>query len=544
MDKLQDLLRRLEDLNEIGAALSNERNIDALLEKILLAAKAITHADGGTLYRTDDSATHLRFEIMRTDSIGIAMGGTSGKRIVFPPLPLHLADGAPNLSMVAAYAALNRQTVNIADAYTAEGFDFSGTRAFDSRTGYRSTSFLTVPMMNHEGRVIGVLQLINAVNPVTGAVGVFSDSDRKLAESLASQAAIALTNRLLVSQLEALFESFITLINNAIDEKSPYTGGHCQRVPTLTMMLAEAVNDTTEGPLSDFTMSDNDRYELKIAGLLHDCGKVTTPVHVVDKATKLQTIFDRIALVDTRFELIRRDLELATLRSRVSAGPSASPVVLAQIERHGEDRLRELDADRAFLHHANIGSERMNDADVERVHAISRRWSWSDTLGQTHACLTDDEIENLTIRAGTLTAAEREIINNHIVSTIRMLESLPWPRHLSNVPEYAGGHHERMDGKGYPRGLTRDQMSVQARVMGIADIFEALTAKDRPYKRPMKLSEALHILGKFRLNGHIDPDLFDVFVRKQVYLRYAETFLDPEQIDDVDLSAIPGYAVN
>lgn len=541
MDKFDDLLRRFEELNEIGAALSNERNIDALLEKILLAAKSITHADGGTLYRADEDGEQLRFEIMRTDSIGIAMGGTSGKRIVFPPLPLHLPDGTPNRTMVAAYCALNRCTVNIADAYTADGFDFSGTRAFDARTGYRSTSFLTVPMMNHEGRVIGVLQLINAVSPVTGAVGVFSDADRRLAESLASQAAIALTNRQLVSQLEELFESFITLINNAIDEKSPYTGGHCQRVPSLTMMLAEAVNDTADGPLAGFTMSDADRYELKIAGLLHDCGKVTTPVHVVDKATKLQTIFDRIALVDTRFELLRRDHELSTLRSRVSAGPEASAEELAAIERQGEDRLRELEADRAFLHHANIGSERMSDADIERVHAIARRWSWTDVRGETRACLSDDEVENLTIRAGTLTAGEREIINQHIVSTLRMLESLPWPRHLGNVPEYAGGHHERMDGKGYPRGLTREQMSVQARVMGIADIFEALTAKDRPYKRPMKLSEALHILGKFRLNGHIDPDLFDVFVRKQVYLRYAEMFLDPEQIDEVDLSAIPGY---
>ncbi len=541
MDKLDDLLRRLEQLNEIGSALSNERDIDALLEKILLAAKAITHADGGTLYRLDEATGHLRFEILRTDSLGIAMGGTTGEPIAFPPLPLHCDDGTPNLSMVAAYSALNRQTVNIADAYRAEGFDFSGTRSFDARTGYRSTSFLTVPMTNHEGAVIGVLQLINALHPVTGEVGVFSESDRQLAESLASQAAIALTNRQLVSQLEALFESFITLINNAIDEKSPYTGGHCQRVPTLTMMLAEAVNDTQEGPLASFTMSDADRYELKMAGLLHDCGKVTTTVHVVDKATKLQTIFDRIELIDTRFELIRRDIELSTLNSRIAAGPTAPPAVIAQIERHGLDRRRDIDADRAFLHHANIGSERMSDADIERVHAIARRWHWTDSQGVERSCLSEDEVENLTIRAGTLTGAEREVINHHIVSTIRMLEALPWPRHLSNVPEYAGGHHERMDGKGYPRGLSREQMSVQARVMGIADIFEALTAKDRPYKRPMRLSEALQILGRFCLNGHIDPDLFEVFVRRRVYLKYAETFLDPEQIDDVDLSLIPGF---
>ena len=211
----------------------------------------------------------------------------------FYPIQLYGKDGKPNHNMVAAHAALTGKTVNIADAYTAEGFDFSGTRAFDSKTGYRSKSFLTVPMRNHQGESIGVLQLINAQDPRSGEIVPFSPSDQRLAESLASQAAIALTNRMLINQLEELFESFITLINTAIDEKSPYTGGHCQRVPMLTMMLAEAVNETRAGPLADFQMSDKDRYELKIAGLLHDCGKVTTPVHVVDKATKLETIFDR-----------------------------------------------------------------------------------------------------------------------------------------------------------------------------------------------------------------------------------------------------------
>lgn len=541
MDTLDDLFRRLEQLNEIGAALSSERNIDALLEKILLAAKTITQADGGTLYRCDESGQSLRFEIVRTDSLGIAMGGTTGTSIPFPPLPLYLPGGTPNLSMVAAYSALERTTVNIADAYQADGFDFSGTRSFDQRTGYRSRSFLTVPMTNHEGAVIGVLQLINAIRPDTGEVGVFSDADQRLAESLASQAAIALTNRQLVSQLEELFESFIRLINNAIDEKSPYTGGHCQRVPVLTMMLAEAVNDTDSGALADFVMTDKDRYELKIAGLLHDCGKVTTPVHVVDKATKLQTIFDRIHVIDTRFEVIKRDRELDMMRTLALSGASWGSAQWREQEAALAQEREAIDADRDFLRRANVGVERMREEDVIRVRDIAARYRWRDPSGQDQPLLTSEEVENLTIVAGTLTAAEREIINHHIVSTLNMLEALPWPRHLESVPEYAGGHHERMDGKGYPRGLKRHQMSVQARVMGIADIFEALTAKDRPYKRPMRLSEALQILGKFCLNGHIDPDLFDVFVRRKVYLKYAETFLSPEQIDAVDDSVIPGY---
>jgi HD-GYP domain-containing protein (c-di-GMP phosphodiesterase class II) len=524
-----DLVQRLEQLNAIGASLSAERDINRLLEAILTAAKSITRADGGTLYRLTEDGT-LRFEILRTSSLKYYLGGTTGNAVPFYPIHLVGKDGKPNHSMVAAYAALTGKTVNIADAYTADGFDFTGTRNFDKKTGYRSKSFLTVPMTNHDREIIGVLQLINAQDPKTGEIVPFSPADQRLAESLASQAAIALTNRMLINQLEHLFESFIALINSAIDEKSPYTGAHCQRVPALTMMLAESVNETREGPLSDFHMNDKDRYELKIAGLLHDCGKVTTPVHVVDKATKLQGIYDRIHLLDTRFEILKRDAEIAMLKDGTQDARARM-----------RERLRQIEEDRMFLRAANIGGERMRDEDIERVRRIAG-YRWTDTSGHEAMFLTDDEVKNLTIRSGTLTAEERQVINHHIVATIRMLEALPWPKHLKNVPEYAGGHHERMDGKGYPKGLTGEQMSVQARVMGIADIFEALTAKDRPYKKGKTLSESLEILGRFSQNGHIDPQLFDVFVRSKVYLRYASMFLDKEQIDAVDECAIPGYA--
>ncbi len=521
----EDLVQRLDQLNAIGASLSAERDINRLLEAILTAAKTITRADGGTLYRmTDDKS--LRFEIVRTSSLKFYLGGSTGNPIPFYPVQLY-KDGKPNHANVSAYVALTGKTVNIEDAYKAEGFDFTGTRGFDSKTGYRSKSFLTVPMRNHEGETIGVLQLINAQDPNTGEIVPFSSSDQRLAESLASQAAVALTNRLLINQLETLFESFISLINGAIDEKSPYTGGHCQRVPVLTMLLAEAVNETKAGPLADFNMSDKDRYELKIAGLLHDCGKVTTPVHVVDKATKLETIFDRVQLIDTRFEVLKRDLEIEALKGKLA-------------DKELRDRLRQVEEDRRFLHVCNIGGERMKDEDIAQVKRIAK-YRWRDLSGHEADFLTADEVKNLTIRAGTLTEEERKIINHHIVATIKMLEALPWPKHLTNVPEYAGGHHERMDGKGYPKGLTREQMSVQARCMGIADIFEALTAKDRPYKKGKTLSESLEILGRMKLNQHIDPDLFDVFVRRKVYLKYAEIFLDKEQIDDVDEAKIPGF---
>ena len=527
MDTVDSLFARLDQLNDVGASLSGEKDIDRLLEKILLAAKTITQADGGTLYTVSEDRQRLQFKILRTDSLGIAFGGSSASPVPahFKDLPLYLEDGRSNDHMVAAHVALKGVTANIADAYQETRFDFSGPRRFDAATGYRSTSFLTVPMKNHEGEVIGVLQLLNAIDEDTRAVRPFTLGDQGLAESLASQAAVALTNRQLIRQLEVLFESFVQLIDTAIDEKSAYTGGHCARVPELTMMLAEAVSQTTHGPLADFTLTDKDRYELRIAALLHDCGKITTPVHVVDKATKLETIFDRIELVATRFEGLKHAAEAACWRA-VADGADRD----TELERLRQHHAR-IDADLAFLRQANKGSERMDDAAVQRVREIAVVEPWPAAEGAAAPCLTANEVENLTIRAGTLTADEREKINHHIVATIQMLEKLPWPKHLAKVPEYAGGHHERMDGKGYPKGLKRDEMSLQARMMGIADIFEALTAADRPYKSPMKLSQALKIMDNFRDNGHIDPDLYAVFLERQVPQQYAQKFLPEAQLD-------------
>ncbi len=532
------LLKRLRRLNTIGVALSAEKDNGRLLERILESAKELTNADGGTLYlRTDDD--HLKFEIMLTESLGVQMGGTSGEPIGFPPLPLYDGQGKPNHHMVAPYAAVEGITVNIPDAYEAKDFDFSGTRAFDERTGYRSKSFLTIPMVNHEHAVIGVLQLINARETDTGEVVAFSSADQHLVESLASQAAVALTNKRLIDAQKRMFESFIQLIAGAIDDKSPYTGGHCRRVPELTMMLADAATAATNGPLQDFHMDEENRYELRIAAWLHDCGKITTPEYVVDKGAKLETIFDRIALVDTRFEVLKRDAEIRMLRGMLDADGRGEKES-AELEKEYQQGVRELEEDRDFLKRCNIGGEFMSDEHMARVRTVAER-RWVNQDGEEMNLLSEDEVYNLNIPRGTLTPEEREVINSHIVATIKMLEALPYPKYLCDVPEYAGGHHERMDGKGYPRGLTREQMSVQARVMGIADIFEALTAKDRPYKEGMVLSRALEVLGMMKMDNHIDPDLFDVFIREKVYLSYAEKFLGSDQKDEVDESNIPGY---
>ncbi|WP_028448761.1 HD domain-containing phosphohydrolase [Chitinibacter tainanensis] len=512
---------RLAKLNAIGAALSAETQVERLIESILVAATDLVRADAGTLYLVKDKALH--FKILLNTSLGLAQGGTSGVPIKLPPVPLQLADGRPNLANVVACAVNQNCTINIADAYADAQYDFSGTRRFDQHSGYHSKSFLAVPMRDHEGRVIGVLQLINAISE-QHQIEAFTSQDQQLVESLASQAAIALTNRRLVLSLQELFESFIKLINLAIDDKSPYTGGHCQRVPELTMMLAEAVSAYGEGELAEFRLNEHDRYELKIAGLLHDCGKITTPVHVVDKATKLQTIFDRIALLDTRFEVLLRDLEISYLRGDLS------PVQFSAEQAA-------LLSEREFLRTINHGGEAMAEADLARLDQIAAR-SWTPHGQAAQPFLSTDELENLAIRKGTLTAAERDIINRHIEVTIQMLESLPWPAHLQNVPEYAGGHHERMDGRGYPKGLKREQMSVQARIMGIADVFEALTARDRPYKEGMKLSTALQILTRMALEQHVDAELLKIFLLSRVWQDYAAKFLTAAQCDEVNVEAL------
>lgn len=533
---MSELLDRIDRLNEIGIALSAETDTPKLLELIMMGAKALTRADGGSLYFLNDR--ELSFEIISNDTLDIQMGGTSGNEITFPAIPLDV-DGEENHGNVVTHCVLTGQTINIADAYHEDGFDFTGTRNFDSKTGYRTRSMLTFPLKDHEQEIIGVLQLINATDIESGEVIEFSKVDQQLAESLASQAAVTLTQQRLISELQILFESFIRMIASAIDDKSPYTGGHCRRIPVLTMMLAEAVHAADEGPLQTFEITEKDRYELETAAWLHDCGKVVTPEYVMDKATKLETIHDRIHDLETRFELLRRDAEIEYLKACMQGDGAERDGSALQGEY--ERTCQRLSDDFDFLRNANIGGEFMSDEHIARVKQLAQI-QWMDAGGAHRPLLSEDEVLNLSIQRGTLNDTEREVINNHIVATIKMLESLPFPKNLQNVPEYAGGHHEKMDGSGYPRGLKRDEMSVQARIMAIADIFEALTASDRPYKKGKKLSECLKIMGFMKKDEHIDPDIFDIFINQQVYMDYADEFLDPEQIDQIDVSNIPGFA--
>ena len=535
---ISDLEKQIQNLANIGLALSKERDMDKLLEMILLEAKRIANSDGGTLYMMTDNQ-RLKFEIIMTDSLNFHMGGTSGEDIPFYPVKLYTDEGEENKSMIAAYVALTGETVNLPDAYKAKGFDFSGTKMFDEKTGYRSKSFLTVPLKNHEDEIIGVLQLLNAQTEKEKKIISFGADVQQMVEALASQAAVAITNKNLIRDLEALFESFIKLIASAIDAKSPYTGGHCARVPEITIMLAEAVAATRDGPFADIVFSDKEMYELKIAAWLHDCGKVATPEFVVDKSTKLETIYDRVNEIETRFAVIKRDEEIKKLKKelKIEKDRSLSSIEKAEkidhLTKGYRERVRILKKDLDFIKESNIGGEFMSGDKKERVHEIAN-YKWKPN-GKIENFLSENEVYNLTIPRGTLTPEERKVINDHIVVTIKMLEELPYPKHLQNVPEFAGGHHETLDGTGYPKGLTKDEMSVQARIMAIADIFEALTARDRPYKKGKTLSQAMRILGFMKNDAHIDADLFEIFVKEKIYMKYAEGFLDPEQIDEVKI---------
>jgi len=535
---IDSLQNQISNMSAIGLALSKEKDMDKLLEMILFEAKRISNADGGTLYMmTDDQ--RLKFSIMITDSLNIHMGGTSGKEIPFYPVKLYMDNGQPNKTMIAANAGLTGDTINIPDAYKAKGFDFAGTKAFDEKTGYRSKSFLTVPLKNHEDEIIGVLQLLNAQDIKTKKVIPFSDIVQKSVEALSSQAAVAITNKNLIKDLEVLFESFIKLIASAIDAKSPYTGGHCSRVPEITMMLAESVNEINDGPFAGIQFTDKEMYELKIAAWLHDCGKVATPEAVVDKGTKLETIYDRIHTVATRFEVLKRDEEIKYLKKQLKIQKDDSLIenqkkeALKKARTLYLKRIKQQEDDKSFIEESNVGGEFMSQDRKDRVNKIAS-YRWKDN-GSPKPFFSEDEIYNLCISRGTLTPEERKIINDHIVVTIDMLEQLPYPKHLRNVPEFAGGHHEKLDGTGYPKGLNHSEMSVQAKIMAIADIFEALTARDRPYKKGKTLSQAMRILGFMKNDAHIDTELFEVFVKEKIYLKYAESFLDPEQIDEVEL---------
>ena len=609
----------LLELLEISAAIGGEGDLLALLELILRKARDLTSADAGSIFLVE-KAPRRRFGVDQDQDPPLNGQSPTGDTLWFAVSQnASLEAGKAGLTRIdvsehhaihsqlvdirfpiseerlVGWSALTGEALNIPDVYELDpALPYRFDDAMDKKLGYRAVSMLTVPMRLMSGEVVGVLQLINRKNNSSEVLtpenareksGPFESFDQALVEALASLAAVSVERTKLLDGQQALLDSIIALMAGAIDAKSEYTGGHCARVPELAMLLAQAAEAEDEGPFANFSFDTPEAWrEFRIGAWLHDCGKLTTPEHIVDKATKLETRWNRIHEIRTRFEVLLRDAQIKRLEGLLAG---ENPEVLDKALADRESELRE---QFAFIAESNLGAEKFDQQSVEGLKKIANQ-SWQrhfdDTLGLAweerelrtshppsgtalpaeEKLLSDQpwhrvprsvsqkvkqgygfklnapenlanfgEIHNLSIDRGTLTDEERFKINDHIIQTIQMLESLPLPSSLWRVPEYAGTHHETLTGKGYPRGLKAEALSIPSRIMAIADIFEALTAADRPYKKAKSLSEAVDILSGFRDRGHIDPDLFTLFLEKGIYRIYAEQFLDPSQIDEVDVS--------
>ena len=550
VDLMRDTVRRFLDLN---LALAGEDDFEQLLPRLLKELAIAAGARAGVLYLADASGEALLPAALRFDKAVQPHAGLS-------PLPVATA---PALLRNALSATGPASGALSASELQSAGLD----------TAFDDMDALALPLRNRHDQLVGALLLFgeHALEPAR----------QSFVAAAAAGAALSLETRELARDQKALFQALIRMVAGAIDAQSPYTGGHCERVPELTRMLAQAACEASDGPYAGFTLDPRQWEAVHIASWLHDCGKVTTPEYVVDKATKLETIHDRIHEVRMRFEVLKRDAELAYWQARVAGGDEAT------LRDERDAVLAKLDEEFAFVARCNVGGEFLRPEDQARLRDIGTR-TWRRTLDDRIGISRDElerrsrvpapalpaneplladkpehriprpegdgiaadnpwgfrmdvpellydrgELHNLTVSRGTLSDEERYKINEHIIQTIVMLSALPFPKHLRAVPEIAGGHHEKMDGTGYPKRLTKDQMSPVARMMAIADIFEALTAADRPYKPGKALSQALGIMAKMRDEAHIDPELFELFLRSGVYRDYAEQYMRAEQVDAV-----------
>ncbi|MCB9833305.1 MAG: HAMP domain-containing protein [Planctomycetes bacterium] len=508
----------IRSANEFGRGLATELDPRRLVRKLMTGAANMLRVDGVAVHlRERDGRLALGHLKLRSSKVEIVSDQES--------CSLHHLPGD----------LLGPEPVVIDSIENSDHPVAVQIRAICGGKGAALREALIMPMTNHEGLVVGALTLFDPV-AADGEPRRLDEETLAAAGSLAGQASVGIENSRLRGEFKALFDSMADVLAVAVDQKSPYTGAHCRRVPKIAMMLFDEVDRAAAGPFAPVTFDADQTYEMQIASLLHDCGKVVTPVHVVDKATKLETIWDRIQLIDQRFELVLRERELALLRRQAESGR----VDLEALRVEFEELAARAASDRDFLRRANVGGEFMKDEDVARVDAISSFWAYRDPEGREQDFLSEDEKLNLKIRRGTLTEAERQIINYHMDATIMMLEQLPFPRRLAQVPAIAGAHHERMDGKGFPKGLRGEEIPLQGRMLAIADVFEALTAVDRPYKKGMGLAQSLKIMSFMAKEGHLDPDLFELFLDTGIWRRYGDEVLSEAQRDAVEVEALRG----
>lgn len=503
---------KFQEIMKINLALSSETNKNVLLEKILTLLRKLTSSQAGTLYLKSKDETKLDFKVVQNDKLNIDIGG-SKSNLNWESLPFFHEDGSLNNEMVAIVCANEKRIINIKDVYKTTKYIFDGTKKFDEKSGFRSKSMLVIPLINHENEVIGVLQLINKIedNEITN----FKKGDEKVLKSLASQAAMSLTNTQLILSLEEFLNAFVSTIAKAIDAKSPYTSDHIGKVEKIALLLAKAINDD-KTIYKDIQYTQNDYKQIGLAAWMHDIGKISMPDHIIDKATKLEKIFDRIELIESRFEVIKRDKEIDYLKNKIS-------------KEEFEKEVKLLTEYINFLKDTNKGGEFMHEENIHKLDEISKLTYLKD--GKSTPLINEDEYYNLSIKKGTLTKEEINIIRNHAQLSLEMISTLPFPKKYKDVLNIACNHHEKLNGKGYPRGLNASQIKLEDRIMIFADIFEALTASERPYKEAMKLTQVYDILNKLGNNGELDKDLTEFFFKHDILHEYANTSLSLEQID-------------
>jgi HD-GYP domain-containing protein (c-di-GMP phosphodiesterase class II) len=513
--QLRLVATELETLNKIGVALSTERNPDALLELILTKSREITGCDAGSLYLVEEiteGAKHLVFKLTQSDSHSVPFRQFT--------LPI-------DTRSIAGYAAATGNILNIKDAYRIRNLPFRVNRDFDQKFGYRTKSMLTVPMKNQKDEVIGVLQLINAKrNPavrlatrqiVHREVIPFSERSQELASSLASQAAVALENSLLYREIENLFEGFVKASVLAIESRDPTTFGHSERVAKLTVGLAEAVDRSDTGPYRDIHFTLQDIREIRYASILHDFGKVGVREEVLVKAKKLYP--SQIEFINKRFQYIRKVLELDALRKKLdhvlTNGNQNYEPFFAEIESAENRELQQLDE--FFSHVLQANEPTVLPVKTSEKLVETAGWTFQDPSGPTEPLLTAEELRFLTIPKGSLDPEERVQIESHVIHSFRFLSQIPWTKELKRIPLIAKAHHEKLDGSGYPYHMKAEEIPFQAKMMTISDIFDALTARDRPYKRAVPIERALDIIGQEVKSQLLEPTLFQLFVDAKIF---------------------------
>lgn len=505
MEESSDLWFLVRRLNQIGIALSAEHSLGKLLEMIVSELRAFTHSDGGSLYIKKGDV--LSFEVAQNDTLAKRLGKVPFKSFTIPI----------DHQSIAGYVASTGNPINIPD-FDKVGDDvpysLTTMRDFDGKMGLKTVSMLVVPMRNHKDEIIGVVQLLNSLDSEGNPVP-YNPWMEELVSSLASQAAMAITNSVLIADIKQLFESLVTYSAQAIDARSPHTAGHSLRVSKLVIRQVEVINDTKEGPFAEVTFSEEEMNELRMAAWLHDIGKIGVREHVLDKVNMLSD--DRIAAITARFDYLKKDYENRRNERKLKllAGESTSRETVEEIDRETVQAVAELDAELAHILKLNKPSFRSDD-DIAFLKHIAGK-TYNDPGGMERPFLEPGELSHLLVRKGNLTEEERAEIQSHVHHTLNILEKIPFTQELWNIPRFAAAHHEMLDGSGYPNRLRSDQIPLQSRIIAVADIFDALTAKDRPYKPPLPLAVALRIIREDAEAGKLDRDLVELFISREIF---------------------------